>query len=148
MSDPAETILWKGCPSAATDFWLNLSSVLVLPIPWVVWRCVVRRCHIIEITSERIRVIQGVLSKRSDELELYRVRDLTFLQPFLLRLFDRGNLVLNTADLTTPVVTLAGVPADPGLRDKLRRAIEACRDRKRARVTELEGSIDASPHSS
>lgn len=142
MSEASESILWKGTPSAALDFWVNLSCLLVLPIPWALWRWFLRRNHVIEITTERVRVTTGILSKRTDELELYRVRDHTFLQPFLLRMFNRGTFVLNTADTSTPVVTLAGVPADEELRNSLRQAIEACRDRKRARLTEFGGVLD------
>lgn len=143
MSNTREEILWKGCPSAAVDFWWYLSCLLILPIPFALWRWILRRTYVMEITTERIRLTQGILSKRTDEVELYRVRDLTFLQPFALRLFGCGNLVLNTGDTTTPVVTLPAVPADATLRDALRNAIEACRDRKRARVSEIEGLNEA-----
>lgn len=143
MSDSTEKTIWKGCPSAAVDFWVYLSCLLVLPIPYALWRWIQRRSHVTEITTERIRITQGIFSKRVDELELYRVRDITFVQPFALRIFGCGDLVLNTADVTTPVITLSAVPGDQALRDELRRAIEACRDRKRARVTEIEGSGDS-----
>ena len=94
----------------------------------------------IEITTQRLRVTRGVLSKRTDELELYRVRDITFLQPFILRLFNKGTLLLTTGDSTSPELRLEGIPADTALRDRFRDAVEECRDRKRARVAEIEGS--------
>ena len=146
MQAPSEETLWTGCPSAAVDFWVYLSCLLILPIPYALWRYWQRRSHVYEVTTQRIRVTQGILSKRVDELELYRVRDHTFLQPVWLRLFGCGNLQLNTADLTTPVVTLEAIPADPHLRDALRRSIEECRDRKRARVTEIEAPVDDPAH--
>lgn len=62
--------------------------------------------------------------------------------PFRLRLFGCGNLILNTSDSSTPVVTLEGIPADAELRDGLRAAVEQCRDRKRARVAEVGGVFD------
>lgn len=142
MSDSPEQTIWKGTPSAALDFWLNLSCLLVLPIPWALWKWIMRRSHVMEITTERLRIKQGIFSKRTDEVELYRVRDITFLQPFALRMCGRGNLQLNTDDATTPVVTLAGIPADQSLRDQVRKAVEACRDRKRTRVSELGGTVD------
>jgi uncharacterized membrane protein YdbT with pleckstrin-like domain len=146
MSEPAEQVLWKGCPSAALDFWLNLSCLLVLPIPWALVRWVQRRNHVIEITSQRLRVSRGVFSKRTDELELYRVRDITFVQPFQLRMFHKGSLELITDDATTPALVLAGIPADPALRDQFRAAVEECRDRKRARVSELGGAVETDEH--
>lgn len=142
MSASEETVLWKGTPAASVDFWLNLSSILILPLPWVLVRWIQRRNHHIEITSERIRVTRGVFSRQSEDLELYRVRDLTFQQPFILRVCGAGTLVLTTSDSSSPQLTLAGIPADDGLRDRLRAAVEACRDRKRARVAELGGTMD------
>lgn len=142
MSDTPEETIWKGTPSAAQDFWLNLSCLLVLPIPWAIGRWVQRRNSPMEITTERLRITSGVLSKKVEELELYRVRDTTFLQPFILRLFRVGNLKLNTDDATTPTILLGGIPADQALRDRLRHAVEACRDRKRTRVSELGGVVD------
>lgn len=143
MSDNPEETIWKGTPSAAVDFWLNLGCLLILPIPWALGRWVQRRNHLVEITTERLRTSTGVFSKKVEELELYRVRDTTFVQPFILRLFGVGNLQLTTDDATTPTVLLAGIPADQALRDKLRKAVETCRDRKRTRVSELGGTVDA-----
>lgn len=142
MSQTEETLLWKGTPAASVDFWLNLSCVLLVPIPWALVRWVQRRNHVIELTSQRLRITTGVFSKRTDDLELYRVRDITFVQPFLLRLFGCGTLVLTTSDSSSPEITLTGVPAAANLRDQLRSAVEQCRDRKRARVTEFGGPVD------
>ncbi|MBL9126224.1 MAG: PH domain-containing protein [Verrucomicrobiales bacterium] len=142
MNSADESVIWQGNPSNALNFWLNLSCLLLLPIPWALWRWIELRNHDITISSERVRLTTGIFDKRTEELELYRVRDTTFLQPFILRLFGKGNLTLTTTDASSPSLTLLGIPADPKLRDDLRRAIEACRDRKRARVAELGGVID------
>ena len=142
MNAPDEKVLWEGHPSHVLNFWLNLSCLLVVPIPWAIWRWIELRNERIVITSQRIRLTTGIFSKRSDELELYRVRDSNFVQPFLLRLFNKGNITLTTSDATTPSLTLRALPADLSLRDELRRAIETCRDRKRARVSELGGVLD------
>jgi uncharacterized membrane protein YdbT with pleckstrin-like domain len=88
-------------------------------------------------------VTQGVFAKRTDELELYRVRDTTMVQPFIYRVFKKGNIVLTTTDASTPTMVIEAVPLAEEMRDKLRQAIEACRDRKRARISELTGVVDA-----
>ena len=141
MTPPPEQTLWKGTPSAALNFWLNLSCLLVLPIPWAIASWIQRRNNVIEITDLRLRLTRGVFSKRTDELELYRVRDITFLEPFILRLCGKGTLVLTTGDATSPELRLEGIPSDLTLRNALRDAIESCRDRKRARVAEIEGPV-------
>jgi uncharacterized membrane protein YdbT with pleckstrin-like domain len=143
MTSPAEEVIWDGHPSHAINFWLHLSALLILPIPWSFWAWITVRNHRIQITTQRIRVTRGIFSKRTDELELYRVRDLTFVEPFLLRLFKKGNIHLTTFDASTPEITLPGLPTDQALRDRLRAAIEHCRDRKRARVAEWGGSLEA-----
>jgi uncharacterized membrane protein YdbT with pleckstrin-like domain len=142
MSAPSEEVIWRGHPSHVLNFWLHLSCLLIIPIPWSFWRWLEVRNHQIEITSERVRITTGIFSKRSEDMELYRVRDITFVQPFLLRLFNKGTVVLTSNDASSPEVTLPGIPADPPLRDQIRRAIEACRDRKRARVAEWSGTGD------
>jgi uncharacterized membrane protein YdbT with pleckstrin-like domain len=146
MKAPSEETLWKGSPSAALDFWLILSCLLILPIPWAIARWIQRRNEVIEITNQRLRVTRGILSKRTDELELYRVRDITFLEPLMLRMFHRGTLILTTGDVSSPEIRLEAIPSDQGLRDQFRNAVEECRDRKRARVAEIEGST-GEPHS-
>ncbi len=143
----SESEIWKGHPSHATLFGLHLLCWLfcwlVVPIFISLWKIIETRHNQIEITDERIRLTQGVFSRRTEELELYRVRDMAFVQPFLLRLFGKGHIRLTTTDASAPELTLPGVPADEDLRSRLRTAIEKCRDRKRARVAELGGVVDA-----
>ncbi len=98
MNTPTETILWEGHPSHALNFWLNLGCILIIPIPVALWRWIELRNERITISTERIRITTGIFTKKTEELELYRVRDTSFLQPFLLRLFDKGILTLTTSD--------------------------------------------------
>lgn len=149
MNSPGEELIWKGHSSHVRNFWLNvvcwLFCWLVVPFFIWLWRWLELRNRVYEITTERLKITQGIFTKRTDELELYRVRDLTFVQPFLYRLFGKGDVRLTTSDSTTPEVQMEAIPADPELRDRLRKAIEACRDRKRARVSELSGIEDDLP---
>jgi uncharacterized membrane protein YdbT with pleckstrin-like domain len=85
-----------------------------------------------------VRIRQGVFSKRTDELELYRVKDSTVLEPFWQRLFGLGNIVITTNDTTSPTLILEALPEAAQTREQLRAAVEQCRDRKRVRIAELE----------
>ena len=96
------------------------------------------KARVYEVTTERIKVTDGIFSKKTDELELYRVKDTTLVEPFLLRMFSVGNILITTADASTPSLELEGLKGARELREQLRTNIEACRDRKRTRVTELE----------
>lgn len=96
------------------------------------------RASYYELTTERIRLRRGIFTKRTDELELYRVKDATVVEPFLFRLFGVGNIEVTTTDTSTPTLNLKAVRGASALRESLRQSVEACRDRKRVRLTELE----------
>lgn len=91
-----------------------------------------------QVTTERIISTTGVFSTKTNNLELYRVDDLQVAQPFSLRLLGLGNIDVLTSDRTTPEMTLTGITHSQELRDKMRKYVEACRDRKRTRVLDLE----------
>ena len=91
-----------------------------------------------EITTERVKVIRGIFSKRTDELELYRVKDTSLVEPFVYRLFSVGNIVIVTNDASTPAVELRAIKHAKEIREQFRTSVEECRTRKRAGVVELE----------
>ena len=91
-----------------------------------------------EVTSERIRVIRGIFSKRTDELELYRVKDTALIEPFIFRLFAVGNILVVTNDASTPGLELHAIKNAREVREQIRTSIEECRTRKRAGIVELE----------
>ena len=132
-----EEILWTGSPSQWTNFWPFVLCALVIPIPWALWRWLATRCFAYEITNQRIRIRQGVFSRRTDSLELYRVKDASFQQPFVMRLVGIGNVELETSDLTTPVLVIRGVPDAEALRERIIRAVDAVRDRKGVRELDV-----------
>jgi uncharacterized membrane protein YdbT with pleckstrin-like domain len=132
-----ERIVWSGRPSQVLNlpaFLLcGLLCWLVIPIFIGLWKWLVLRFTEYEITSERLRINTGVLSRSSDELELYRVKDTRFEQPFWLRIFGLGNVVLSTSDRTDPVITLTAIPGGREVREKLRNQVERLRVRKGVR---------------
>ena len=83
----------------------------------------------------------GVFSRRLDNLELYRVRDYTILQPFLMRILGLGNLHLVTSDAANPELSIEAVKEIEIIREQLRKAVEAARDRKRVRQMDVD-SVD------
>ncbi len=90
------------------------------------------------VTSQRLRISEGILSKHRDDLELYRVDDLQVEEPFMLRLVRRGNLRISSSDRSHPRTLLRAVPAVQDLRDLVRQHVEACRDYKRTRVFDMQ----------
>ena len=83
------------------------------------------------VTDQRVTRRRGILSKRTDNLELYRVSDFAVNEPLLLRIFGKVNVVLRSSDLTHPEFVLRAVPKLPALTDGLRQTIEDVRGQAR-----------------
>ncbi|MGI8965645.1 MAG: PH domain-containing protein, partial [Limisphaerales bacterium] len=113
-------------------------ALLILPLLFALIKWWLIKSRIYEITTERIKITNGIFSKKTDEMELYRVKDATLVEPFLLRLFSVGDIQVTSADASTPALQLEGIAGASGVREELRKNVEACRDRKRTRITELE----------
>ena len=96
------------------------------------------RARTYQVTSERIKVSDGVFNRKTDELELYRVRDYRVTEPFWLRLFGLGNLIVSSMDVSSPSLEICAIRDPNGRREDLRKYVEVCRDKKRVRVTEFE----------
>jgi uncharacterized membrane protein YdbT with pleckstrin-like domain len=80
-----------------------------------------------DLTAEQLLVTRGLLVRRTDNLELYRVRDLRLELPLLGRLVGVGDVVLDTVDHTTPTVVLSGVKQPHEVFARLRDLTEGCR---------------------
>ncbi|NBV24221.1 MAG: PH domain-containing protein [Proteobacteria bacterium] len=124
--------------AASVKFGGWVAALLVVPLVYAGWRWCVIATRVYEVTTERIIVTTGFLNKRTDDVELYRVKDSVLEEPALLRLAGAGNIVLATNDVTMPTLVLAGIKDAKGLREQMRTHIEACRDRKGTKLTELE----------
>jgi Bacterial PH domain len=117
-------------PSATTD--LNARSVY----PWIIVAIWVL-CAIgalvtylkvsttkYVLTTERLRVTTGILSTRTDDLELRRVRDSTILRPFWARLAGLGDVQILSADASTPRVILHAIRDPDGVQSKIRSNVQ------------------------
>ena len=90
-----------------------------------------------EITDERIIEQNGILSRRTDETELYRVKDIRLEEPLFLRMFGLSTIILVTSDKTSPIIKLCGIKNGNDLRKELRVAVEERRDIKGVKETDL-----------
>lgn len=75
----------------------------------------------------RVEVERGILRKRIDNLELWRVKDIQFRQSLTQRMLGVGDVVLVTSDSTNPTIALRGIPAPRSLYDSLRDAVDAAK---------------------
>ena len=112
-------------------------AAIAVPLLFAFVRWWQTRSQKYEITTERIRTSTGILSRRTSELELYRVRDYTIVEPFWLRLIGRGNLLIETADRSTGNLVLRAVPGVSALKDQVRVHTERMRQLRGVRDLEI-----------
>jgi hypothetical protein len=81
------------------------------------------------LTNQRLSVTSGLLGRRSESLELFRVKDVSVKQGLAQRARARGDVIVRSTDLSTPDLKLDSVPEPQKVADSLRRLVEAARRR-------------------
>ena len=164
-SDSRERPIWQGNPSQVVNLGKNVGAAILiglfiagggfvaskmdsliplwiglgasaLVLLWGAWHWLETRCYKYELTPERLRVRHGVLSRQTEELELYRVHDLELHEPFWMRLFGLGNVILHTSDQTAPTLRIESIRNAQGVRDQIRERVEETRQKKNVRTIE------------
>lgn len=136
--DESETVLFDGHPAVLATFGQWVLAIVTLGI-LALWFFVRARSVRYRITSQRVIVETGLLGKRLDQIDLYRIHDYVVERPLGQRIAGTGNLVLQTVDRSTPSIRLAGLAVDVvALYEKLRRATEAEKRRRGVRVLDAD----------
>jgi uncharacterized membrane protein YdbT with pleckstrin-like domain len=154
-----ETTIWTGSPSQ----WLNLgwfgacligaaafiagaaiasqpilAAGAVIPVAYALSKVLTVRTTRIEVTTERITTTVGIFSRHKWDIELYRVKDTTLHEPFLLRLVGRANILIISSDRSSPTVALRALPNAEWLRQQIRANVERLRLKRGVREMDIE----------
>ena len=127
-----ETPLFNGRPAVIYSAWQWIVVVLTLGLGWIYyWLKSLSTTY--EITSQRVRIERGLLSKTKDSLELFRIDHFDLHKPLGMRLAGHCLLHLRSSDASFATVILYGIPNLEQLADSLREC--SLRERTRRRVT-------------
>ena len=127
-----ERLLFAGHPAAIHSAWQWIAVVVTLGIAFVFyWLKSLATTY--EITSQRIRIERGILSKVKDSVELFRIDHFDLHKPLGMRLAGYCLLHLRSSDASVPTVIIYGIPKLEQLADALREC--SLRERTRRRVT-------------
>jgi uncharacterized membrane protein YdbT with pleckstrin-like domain len=137
-----EEMVWRGTSSQWKNFGVFILCAffcwLIVPIFIALARYLQTKNKVYELTTERLKTTEGVFSKVTDTLELYRVKDLEKRQPFFYRLVGVENVALNTSDASSPFILIEAISSSVGLPDKIRNQVEAVRTQKGVREIDVE----------
>jgi uncharacterized membrane protein YdbT with pleckstrin-like domain len=128
-----EIFLAASHPQYKEYYFLFSKVAFFIPFLWALWSFLKIYAHSYELTTERLLEHNGVFSRTSDELELYRVKDITFVQPFSLRMFNCGNIILDTSDRSTPVVVIHAIENGRPVMNAIRKYVDIMRTKKGVR---------------
>lgn len=154
-------VIWSGSPSQWLNLWWWLAiaaaaaafvvlltatvglawwslPIVLAPIVVALVKWLDLRLTRYELDDERLRVTSGLLTKRTEHVELYRVKDTELTIPIWERIVGIGTIHVVSSDATNPRVSLRGVREPERVRESIRTACERVR---RARgVRELDVS--------
>jgi uncharacterized membrane protein YdbT with pleckstrin-like domain len=138
----AEETIWRGTASQLKNLGCFILCFLfcwlIVPIFIGFRRYLETKNQVFELTNERLKMTEGIFSKVTETLELYRVKDIEVLQPFIYRTVGLENIKVNTSDLSSPVILIDGISQKVGFADKLRNQVELIRAQKNVRELDIE----------
>jgi uncharacterized membrane protein YdbT with pleckstrin-like domain len=133
----ANKTIWKSGPSQAVNFPAYLGCALffwlLFPIFVAIWKWLEVKTTEYELTDERLIVRYGILNRHIDEVELYRIKDISIYQPLMIRFFSKSHIILKSSDVTHPTILIEAVDEADDLREKIRHLVEKCRMEKGVR---------------
>lgn len=147
-----EQTVWKGHPAFIVNlpmdilaiificviFYFNLPLFLIiLPLVFILWNFLTTNTTVYHLTTERLKSSDGIFNKKINELELYRVKDYRIEQPFFLRIFSLGNVILDTSDKSNPMIVMRAVPDSENLLNSIRKNVEDRRKLKSIRELDI-----------
>jgi uncharacterized membrane protein YdbT with pleckstrin-like domain len=93
--------------------WLLMPAFVLLGVLCMgigFYKLMYTRCIVYALTDEVLLVRSGILLKRTDSLELFRVKDFVVTENLLMQVLGLMTLELLTTDLTGPIIVLRGIP--------------------------------------
>lgn len=128
-----ERVFFEGRPALLCSLGQYAVALLTLGLALIYYQ--VKRLGVhYRITSQRIQIDKGILSKVRNNVELYRIDDYDLRRPLGMRLVGNAELALRSSDREQAEVVLAGLPdlgflaeliREYGLQERERRSIQA-----------------------
>ncbi len=134
QENETEKLLFSGHPAVIYSAWQWIAVVLTLGIAYLYyWLQSLMITY--KITSQRIKLERGLLSKSIDSLELFTIEHFDLHKPLGMRLLGQCVLRLRSSDEDFATVSIYGIADLEALADTLREC--SLRERSRRRITSI-----------
>ncbi|MBO5870606.1 MAG: PH domain-containing protein [Clostridia bacterium] len=101
-------------------------TIFGLPLSFTVYK----------LTNDKLLIESGFLSKKEEEVRLYRIMDLTLNRPLGQRMFGVGTIHCCTADKSSPEFDICKIKNPSKVKEMLSDMVESERDKKRVSARE------------
>lgn len=99
-----------------------------------------------KVTLRRVETERGVITKRVESLELWRVLDVKYSQSVFDRITNNGRVVLESTDKSDPRLELHGLPDHRKVFEQLREAVQSARHTSRPMELVGDGQAELGHH--
>ena len=107
---------------------------IIFGLPWTFTRYI--------LTQEKLTIDTGFISRKEDEIRLYRILDISLERPLNQRIWGLGTIRLNSADKTSPEISIKRIKNAKQVKEMLSDMVEHERDEKRIGAREFMGYGD------
>lgn len=122
--------------TASNKLWLLLCLLLV-PVPWAVWKAISTRKTDYAITSQRLTLETGVFKRELEEIELYRIKDTRLTRSFVQRLLRLGTITVISSDESMPTLVIPAIKDSAKVRQIIRENVELVRRARGVRELDM-----------
>lgn len=93
-----------------------------------------------DLTDQRLIIQTGIFNRKTDEIELYRVKDVTVAYSLPNQWADIGAITIQSSDPTTAggLLVLADIPHARALREEMRTLVDRARQARRVRELDVD----------
>lgn len=135
--DVPEAGVWQGSPSQWTNFWWYILCLLIIPIPWALWKMVSTAKQNYAVTSQRLTLETGVFKRNLEEIELYRIKDTRLTRTFIQRMLGLGTVTVISSDESSPTLVIPWIKGSVEVRQLLRENVELVRRARGVRELDM-----------
>ena len=107
--------------------WSDKKRILGMPISFTTY----------SLSDDRLFVDKGLVRLQSDEILLYRVRDLSVSQTLGQRIFGVGSIIVQSSDKPSPVLEIRNIKTPFDVKELLHQHVEKMKLERRMRVGEI-----------
>lgn len=137
-----ETVLFDMRPAARAYIGLIVWGILLLPFFLIGLLLLLRAWYLVaatryRLTTQRLFVQRGLVAKHLEEVELFRVKDVTLRQGVIERLMGVGRVIVLSTDDTASRLVLTGLLDPLQAKEQVRTAFREARRREGMHTAEF-----------